>query len=113
MPNIPRDNAKAEKMDDDDLFNFDIPEPKVKQESITDYYHDAGAFEGMPVTPAEGEIFAEQGLEIPSDIGKVTLQDLQETFERTSLNDFELGYRKWEVEMVTEGEGLRYPTYAY
>lgn len=114
MPNIPQqDNVNVEKIDEDDLMNYDIHEPTVKQEMNTDYYHDVGAFELTPITPAEGLRFGEQELETPSDNGEVTLRNLQEAFERTTVYDMRPGYRKWEIETVTEGEGLRYPTYAY
>lgn len=113
MPNKPHDNANEEKMDDDDLFNVDVSEPKMKQEMNTDYYHDVGALELMPVTPADGSMFTEQGLRRPSDFEEVTPQDTQETFERTTIHDIGLDYRKWEVVSATEGEGLRYPTYRY
>lgn len=108
IPNVPHDTANAEKIDDDDLFNFDILETTVKQDMNTDYYHDAAAYELTPVTAAI-EMFTEQeqGLAIPSDIGQVTLEDPQVTFERTTVNDIKLD------ETVTEGEGLRYPTYPY
>lgn len=115
MPNIPQqDNVNADKIDDDDSLNFDIPKPTVNQEMNTDYYHDVGVLELTPVTPAEGIRFGEQVLEeTPSDIGEVTLKDAQETFVRTTINDRKLGYRIWDLETETNGEGLRYPTHAY
>lgn len=113
MPNIPHDNANAEKIDDDDLFNFDLPKGKIKLETNTDYYHDIGAFDLTPITPVERRIFTEQDLGKSSDIVQVTLEDLQKAFERTTINDIKLGIRKWDTKTVTEGEGLRYPTYPY
>lgn len=104
IPNIPIENNNAEKIDDDDLFNFDVPQPKMKQDMNTDYYHDVGTLQQTQLTPTETRLFTEQGLGWPSDIK-------EETFERTTINNIKQNIRKWDAETVTEGEGLRYPTY--
>lgn len=109
MPNLQTDNHNLEKMDDDDLFNFDLSLPirhsdhKTTEDMKVNYYQDDEAFVITPKIPLGKTKFTTQ-----VDSQEFLLDDHQEAFDKTTTGFKNPDIRTWES--VTEGVGIRYPT---